>query len=145
MAHAVNSDNEPKNLQVDSNGNLKVAEQVLNPLLMSGKTLTHKVAESTGSSVTVHTVTSGKTFYLVWAQIEIVQGGSRERADLSVTAGGRLFTCVGNDAGGSNNSTDTTRELVPSTPVPFAAGHVFTLGYTGGAGTARIQMIGWEE
>jgi len=130
-------------LDVDNVGLATKANQAIQ--LARDVTWVRKYDKVSAGSVIIHTVTTGKTFYLVYALVEAwhyaagVHEGYLIVRDTADVLKGFLLKCGGPDA-------DDRFQQNASFPIPLAipAGWDIVLGANLNS-TARASIYGWEE
>ena len=116
-------------------------ETTANPF--KGKTLIVKTAAAGNTTTTIHTVTSGKTFFLVAASVSSSVGTDTSTGrllidDVIVLEVQGIGAASGVRGGGQIS-------LGIAAPIPVAAGVTFKVAHNDVTGGANGQIIGWEE
>lgn len=117
----------------------------------SGITTIYKSISANNAVNNIHTVTAGKTFYLVSLQLAVTNNGSGnfQTGNVQADTGGDssfialLVVSVTTDAVITINSDSVL--LTPSVPMPFTAGTVFRVSSYDANVYSYAQLIGWEE
>lgn len=110
-----------------------------------GKTtiIAHNVANN--ATVTVHTVTAGKTFYLTGCNLNTAIFAAAVTSTGLLVAGGVNLIKLVTQTSALIDRDHCNQSLSPCVPMPFAAGTVFQV-FSGDANTnAYASIIGWEE
>lgn len=127
------------NASVTSNNQLETKS-----LPMKGYTPVHGSGNATNGSTTLHTVTTGKVFYVVYGMLNIRDTAGGDVGELRLN--GNAVISLHPLAGGSNdNYSHGNCSFNPATPIPLAAGQTVTVFSNSGNTTVRGTIIGWEE
>lgn len=109
--------------------------------LLLGKTLIYKGNSGSGGNIIIHTVTAGKTFYLLSACLS-VQSTAIDTVGylhIGVQANKLLYVAVGSAAGQSAVAVSFSH------PIPMAALTSIALSQESGTGEVFGAITGWEE
>jgi hypothetical protein len=128
----------------DLQGNIEVLPKA------KGKTTIIKSAERAGGagSSTIYTVTAGKTFYLVAANLCSPAAGSGKDFLQADTGGDGVFRNLLNDymlVSALITALVTPSSLSLAVPMPFPAGTVFRVTTDSANTIAEGSIVGWEE
>ena len=109
--------------------------------LLLGKTIVLKGNSGTGGNIIIHTVTAGKTFYLLSACLSIQSTAIDTVGYLHIGAQANkmLYVAVGNAAGQSAVAVSFSH------PIPVAALTNIALSQESGTGEVFGSITGWEE
>jgi len=113
---------------------------------LEGKTILYDKGSADNSTVTIRTVTAGKTYYLVAVQLVTYGTADGGTAYIEIGAAGnrilRTYTPITATYQTSNTS---HAEMAFPHPIPLAAGQSIRV-ISGPAGTTGVgQIVGWEE
>ena len=117
---------------------------VLNGNLAAGKTILFNGASVSGATATLRTVTAGKTYYLLYANLSVKSSDNFETASIKFDTDYLILKYTAVTAIYNENFASTTSKTFPH-PIPIAAGTVITVVSSAGGTTASAQIIGWEE
>ena len=163
---AEDASNVPKLLKVDASGNLKTTEQgtpsvvVSSPLTAGGavktaeqvdwlpsakgKTMLFLYNTAAGQTTVARTVTAGKTFYLVYAELSYNATANAIYAFMTINASVALVMLSKTTA--TYYTTDTGQvTLAPAVPIPLPAGTTINVISNAATLTAFLTVVGWEE
>lgn len=115
---------------------------------LAGKTIVavSNINLTAGTTTTIHTVTAGKTFYLLyaWIQINTTVDGQNVRLDAGATTNTILRLGSGITAT-YNIRIDKSSTITFPYPIPYAAGTTFRIDSSAANVYCAGGIIGWEE
>ena len=129
---------------LDGSGNVKTAEQLAPVSIAYSRTMIYDQAGAENTTTTVRTVTAGKTYFLVHAQLfcRSTVDNTEGRMIINGSVALDIFTAVTATYKTSDVQTET---LAPATPIPVPAGATIQVYSNNISHYATVLIAGWEQ
>jgi len=112
--------------------------------IAKGKTTIFKRTAATANTVTVHTVTAGKVFYLTGAHLSMASNVTETAAFMLIDAV-LVMSLNATVTAGTWDRDRSDTSLALATPLPFPAGTLFRVKSDNGGMSAILSIFGWED
>ncbi len=147
--NAHDSNKIPRLLLVDSSGKLVLgpSTEVIGSVNEArGKTIIYDDAGIANGTATIHTVTAGKTFYILQIGLTYDADDLSKRSNIEINPGGKLLLQAFSRTTATYNTQDSnTITVAYPHPIPVAAGLTIDVRSYAGTVDSFGWVLGWEE